>query len=157
MVSTAAAGVASVRSRYHAAECTGRAPRSDCAPERHQTAMAKKAARRAKPATPTTKRASAKPKPSPNAGRSARTSTSAKPKARPADDQKYAARADRGAGADVYLARLDVDRRPVAQALHDALMRAGAKGAAANGHDFACGLKWGYPAYTVDGAMAAQL
>lgn len=65
-------------------------------------------------------------------------------------------RDDLGAGAEVYLAKLDAEMRDVAEALHETMMRLG-EDAAGEERAFACALKWGYPAYTVDGVIVAQL
>jgi hypothetical protein len=66
-------------------------------------------------------------------------------------------RDDHGADPEVYLARLPSATRMVAAALHAAMIRAGDEAAAARGHTFTCALKWGYPSYTVDGQIVAQL
>lgn len=74
----------------------------------------------------------------------------------PAARPMTAKREDLGAGAEVYLARLEDEVREVAEALHEQMMRAG-ETAAGSGRSFVCALKWGYPSYMCDGTIVAQL
>ena len=87
----------------------------------------------------------------------AKPSRKAAPKgAAPSTPAKWAPRADRGADASIYLTGLHPAHRPVAEALHAAMMRAGKKAASA-GRSLSCALKWGVPSYSIDGRMMAQV
>src|SRR5438477_12118564 len=86
----------------------------------------------------------------------AKPSGKAAPKRAPSAPAKWASRADRGADASVYFTGLHPAHRPVAEALHAAMMRAGAKAASA-GRSFSCALKWGVPSDSIDGRMMAQV